>query len=188
VSGLESVGADADRNHVFARAREESGFGMIELLIAIVILNIGVLAILAAFTSGSAAIKRASRIATASALADVQMELYRALKYNVIALDASSVAATDSTYRCDPVLGTACPNSTSSEVTTTCTTPLPPQCVASRPVTGADGGAYRVDTYITFQTPASGRVGKLVTIVVRDVHSSSRILVRESSTFDPATG
>ena len=44
-----------------ARVRDESGFGLIELLMAITILNVGVLAVVAAFNSGIFAIKRASQ-------------------------------------------------------------------------------------------------------------------------------
>ena len=59
------------------RLRSERGFGLIELLMAMVMLNIGVLAIVAAFNSGMFALNRASQISTASALADSQMELPR---------------------------------------------------------------------------------------------------------------
>ncbi len=69
------------------RARPaEQGFGLIELLISIVILNVGILAIVAAFTSGAVALQRASETSTASVLADKQMELYRAVRYTNIAL------------------------------------------------------------------------------------------------------
>lgn len=188
MGGLERARARADKRGMLARLRGQTGFGMIELLIAMLMLNVGVLAIVAAFSSSSISIRRASRSATASALADAQMELYRALTYGAIGLDAASVSSTDNTYKCDVALGTGCPNSTASEVTVACSAPLPPECKPSQSVTGADAGRYRVDTYITLQTPTSGRVGKLVTIVVRDVGNSSRTLVRESSTFDPATG
>jgi Tfp pilus assembly protein PilV len=57
------------------RLRSERGFGLIELLMAMVMLNIGILAIVAAFNSGMFALNRASKISTASALADSQMEL-----------------------------------------------------------------------------------------------------------------
>jgi type II secretory pathway pseudopilin PulG len=69
---------------VRARLGKEEGFGLVELLMAILMLNIGILAIVAAFSSSSIALRRASRVATASALADAQMELYRALKYDSI--------------------------------------------------------------------------------------------------------
>ena len=65
----------ADRSHVRERLRAEQGFGLIELLIAMVMLNVGILAIVGAFNSGIFALNRASRITTDSALADQQMEL-----------------------------------------------------------------------------------------------------------------
>ena len=77
------------------RLRSEAGFGLIELLMAMVMLNIGILAIVAAFNSGMFALKRASKISTASAIADSQMELYRAITYSAIALDATARARED---------------------------------------------------------------------------------------------
>lgn len=172
------------------RLRSEAGFGLIELLMAMVMLNIGILAIVAAFNSSMFALNRASKISTASALADSQMELYRALTYNAIALDATSLGSVDSTYKCDAALGSSCPNSTSGEITTTCSgSPLPNECIPSRTATGADRKSYRVDTYITTTTPTNGRALKLVTVVVRDGRNlSGRPLARVGSTFDQSTG
>ena len=59
------------------RARDESGFGMLELLMAMVMLNVGILAIVGAFSSGNASLARANRISTAGALANKQTEAYR---------------------------------------------------------------------------------------------------------------
>ena len=133
-----------------ARLRAEQGFGLIELLIAMVMLNVGILAIVGAFNSGIFALNRASSVTTASALADQQMELYRALTYPAIALDSSTLAGVDNTYKCDTALGASCPNATSGEVTTTCSgSPLPNECLPSRATVGADRKNYRVDTYIT---------------------------------------
>ncbi|HET9781483.1 MAG TPA: type II secretion system protein [Candidatus Dormibacteraeota bacterium] len=172
------------------RLRSQAGFGLIELLMAMVILNIGILAIVAAFSSSQLALNRASKISTASALADSQMELFRALKYDSIALDATSLGTVDNTYKCDTTLGSSCPNSTSGEITTTCSgSPLPNQCLPSRTATGADRKSYRVDTYITTTTPTNGRSEKLVTVVVRDGRNlSGRPLARVASTFDQSTG
>ena len=172
------------------RLRSEHGFGLIELLMAMVMLNIGILAIVAAFQSGMFALNRASKISTASALADSQMELYRAITYNAIALDSTSLGSVDNTYKCDSALGASCPNSTSAEVTATCSgSPLPNECVPSRSVTGADRKNYRVDTYITTTTPANGRALKVVTVVVRDGNTlSARPYARITSTFDASTG
>jgi type II secretory pathway pseudopilin PulG len=172
------------------RLRSDHGFGLIELLMAMVILNIGILAIVAAFNSGIFALNRASRISTASALADSQMEVYRAITYNAIGLDSTSVGSVDNTYKCDSALGGSCPNSTSGEVTRTdCASPLPNECIPSRTVTGADRKSYRVDTYIVYTTPTNGRQLKTVTVVVRNGSAlSARPLARETSTFDPSTG
>jgi type II secretory pathway pseudopilin PulG len=175
---------------VRVRLRSEHGFGLIELLMAMVMLNIGILAIVAAFNSGIFALNRASRTTTASALADQQMELYRALTYSAIALDTTTLAGVDNTYKCDSALGASCPNSTSGEITTTCSgSPLPNECLPSRTVVGADRKNYRVDTYITSSTPTGGRALKVVTIVVRDGGNlSARPLYRTGSTFDQSTG
>jgi type II secretory pathway pseudopilin PulG len=180
----------ADRKDVRVRLRSERGFGLIELLMAMVMLNVGILAVVAAFNSGIFALNRASRITTASALADSQMELYRAVKYSAIALDTTTLAGVDNTYKCDSALGVACPNSTSGEITVTCSgSPLPNECLPSRSVTGADRKPYRVDTYITSSTPSGGRALKIVTVVVRDGSKlSSRPLFRVASTFDESTG
>jgi type II secretory pathway pseudopilin PulG len=175
---------------VRVRLRSEQGFGLIELLMAMVMLNIGILAIVAAFNSGIFALNRASRATTASALADQQMELYRALTYPAIALDANTLASADNTYKCDSALGASCPNSTAGEITTTCSgSPLPNECLPSRSVVGADRKNYRVDTYITSSTPTGGRALKVVTVVVRDGGNlSARPLYRAGSTFDQSTG
>jgi Tfp pilus assembly protein PilV len=175
---------------VRARLRSQEGFGLIELLMAMVMLNIGILAIVAAYQTGMFALNRASKIGTASALADQQMELYRAITYSAIGLDSTSLASVDNTYKCDSALGSSCPNSTSGETTAACSgSPLPNECTPSRTVTGADRKPYRVDTYITSTTPASGRPLQLVTVVVRDGSKlTARPLARLSSTFDQSTG
>jgi hypothetical protein len=187
---LEAYGAPADTELVRVRLRSEAGFGLVELLMAMVMLNVGILAIVAAFNSGIFALNRASRISTASALADAQMELYRALTYSSIALDSTSLGSVDNTYRCDSALGGSCPNSTSGEITTSCSgSPVPNECDPSRVVAGADRKSYRVDTYITTTTPTSGRTVKLVTVVVRNASAlSARPFARLSSTFDQSTG
>src|SRR5437867_9303696 len=132
---LEGRNPLADRKNVRVRLRSERGFGLIELLMAMVMLNIGILAIVAAFNSGMVALNRASKISTASALADSQMELYRAITYNSIGLDSTALGSVDNTYKCDSALGVACPSSTSAEVTGSCSaSAFPNQCNPSQPV------------------------------------------------------
>jgi type II secretory pathway pseudopilin PulG len=175
---------------VRVRLRSEGGFGLIELLMAMVMLNVGILAIVAAYNSGIFALNRASRISTAAALADSQMELYRAITYGAIGLDSASLGSVDNAYLCDSALGSSCPNSSSSESTATCSgSPLPNECVPSRSTTGADRKHYRVDTYIVPSTVTNGRSLKVVTVVVRDGdHPSARPFARLTSTFDQSTG
>ena len=74
---------------------------MIELLIAMSIMSIGILAVFALFQTGMVTIRRASTISTAAALADSEMERFRALRYSVIGLDDSEVAAAGSIYLAD---------------------------------------------------------------------------------------
>ena len=66
-------------------------------------LNIGILAVVAAFNSGAIALRNASEVSAASVLGDKQMELYRALKYTEIALDTTAVGTAngDTIYQCD---------------------------------------------------------------------------------------
>jgi Tfp pilus assembly protein PilV len=172
---------------VRTRLRAQAGFGLLELLISMTLLNIAILALVAAFNSGAIALQRASRTSTAAALADAQMERYRALTYGAIVLSNSAVAATDSLYRNDSVLGGNIANDLTT--TTTCTaSPLPNECNPSRTATGADRHTYRVDTYITARTPTNGRQEKLVTIVVRQGTAPYSTLAREQSAFDLSTG
>lgn len=169
-----------------ARVRNgEAGFGLIELLISMVVLNVAILALVAAFQSGAIALQRAGKLSTAAAVADIQMERYRALKYDAIALDTTALAAVPAgdVYRSDAAYATA-------QVTTTCTgSPLPDECAPTRELTGPDGKRYRIDTYIVNDSVATSRMMKRVTIVVRDIDAlSGRPLARVASTFDQSTG
>ena len=178
---------------MIARLRSQEGFGLVELMVSMVMLNVGILAIVAAFNSGALALKRAGEISTASVVADKQMELYRALKYTEIALDSTAVttANADTTYQCDEAnkidpSGSCGGTNQQTQQLKTCAT-LTPQCNPRQTVTGPDQRAYRVDTYVVAQTPPNGRAVKLVTIVVRR-GSDLRLLSRVSSSFDESSG
>jgi Tfp pilus assembly protein PilV len=165
---------------------DEEGFGLIELLIAMVILNVGLLAIVASFQTGIVTLSRASRITTAAVLADQQMEQYRAITYDSIRL-ASATIPTAAPYTTDPAY--TCSGCTPLITAPTCPgPPFPDECNASRSATGADNKSYRVDTYIRAMTPTGGRALKQVTIVVRDGGNLSRVYVRQASSFDQSTG
>jgi Tfp pilus assembly protein PilV len=161
---------------------DEAGFGLIELLIAMVILNVGLLAIVASFQAGIVSLSRASRVTTAAVLADQQMEVYRAITYGSIRLASSSIPGT-APYTTDPAY-----NATQITTPACSGTPLPDECNASRVVTGADNKSYRMDVFIVTTAPAGGRSMKQVTIVVRDANNLSRVYVRQASSFDQSTG
>lgn len=168
---------------------------MLELLMAMVMLNVGILAIVAAFSSGNAALARANRISTAGALANKQMEAYRGLKYdNIVFVTAEwNSALADSTYTADtvytqnmqaPVVPKALVPSVAS-----CPANVPATaCDPSYSTTGADRRSYRVDTYLYFDTPSFGNQLKTVTVVVRNPDDLTRTFARVSSTFDPYAG
>jgi hypothetical protein len=238
---------------------------MVELLAAITILVVGLLAVYAMFQAGLLQIRRASTITTAAALADTEMEKYRAIKYESLGLDDTNVIAADSTYTGDSAyrgdsspattlasaitdtqtavtvasatgfsttvpylvkvenelmlvnagagsttwtvkraqLGTTATTHSSGVAVTQkqrahvirCGTQPCTDMLPTKTVTGADGKDYRVDTYVTWRvvtnstSPAqSGRLLKLITVVVRDTASPYRTWARVSSSFDESTG
>lgn len=245
--------------------RDERGFGMIELLAAMTVMLVGVMSLFALFQAGIVQVRRASTITTAAALADAEMEKFRAIKYETIGLDDAQVASTDTTYRQDAAYRAdtsptttlaAALDAAATTVSVTSASGFPtaapflvqidserilieagadtttwtvkravdgtaaaahsagaavsqrqrahvPACgtapctskIPTRSVVGADGGSYRVDTYITWKqitnssTPAAtGRLLKLVTLVVRENTVPYKQWARLSSAFDESTG
>ena len=176
------------------RARDECGFGMLELLMAMVMLNVGILAIVAAFSSGNAALARASRVSTAASLAEAQIEVYRGLIYDNIVFVTSewNSAIADSSYTADTVYTTNMQNPVSPKglvgTVTNCPTNVPTTaCDPSYTITGADHRSYRVDTYLYYDAPGGGNQLKSITVVVRPATDPSRAFARVSSTFDSST-
>ena len=74
------------RPHLRRRARSEGGFGMIELLAAMTVMLIGIFAVFGVFQAGIVQIRRASTLTTAAAIADSEIEKFRAIKYEAIGL------------------------------------------------------------------------------------------------------
>ncbi len=168
---------------------------MVELLIAMLVMSVGILAVFAMFESSAVQIKRASTVSTAAALADSQMESFRAVKYDTIGLVQTEVNAADSIYTGDSAFrAVSSPTNETNSTVVLAACPATP-CTDSDPtrtVTGADGKSYRVDTYVTWQTVqnssgTAGRNVKLVTLVVRDA-TSGRVYARVASSFDQSTG
>jgi prepilin-type N-terminal cleavage/methylation domain-containing protein len=96
----------AHSRRLSARIREERGFGMIELLAAMTVMLVGLMAVYGLFRSGLVQLRRASTATTAAALADSTMEKFRAARYDTLGIEAtqtcpSGCAAADAVYRGD---------------------------------------------------------------------------------------
>jgi type II secretory pathway pseudopilin PulG len=187
------------------RLRANEGFGLVELLIAMTVLNVALLTLIASFSSGAVALTRASKNATAASLADAQVELYRAMTYDSIGLVVGAVngTATDAVYKADTACigGGGCTNiePTAPDCATITGSGgtqwnIPNACNPSRSISGTTNPAspdklsYRVDTYIRILTVANQRDTKEVTVVVRDGATLSKTLARVVSIFDCSSG
>jgi prepilin-type N-terminal cleavage/methylation domain-containing protein len=170
------------------RPRSDEGFTLIELLIAMIVLTVGILALIAAYSSGYIALNRATQISSARLIDDAQMERFSALRYSAIQLNTTcgTSCTEDSTFTSDSAYNSA------AQVTGSCTDTT---CLPTQTKTGPDGRSYRLDTYIeyacvsgTLSTSPSLTCGsgnpqpvKRITLVVRN--SSLTAPVREQSTF-----
>jgi prepilin-type N-terminal cleavage/methylation domain-containing protein len=189
------------------RLRREEGFTLVELLIAMIVLTVGILALVAAYTSGYVALNRATRVSSAEVLADSQMERFRALSYNAIQLNTTCGASCneDATYTGDAVY------SSTAQVTGCSTSDV--SCLPTQTKVGPDGKSYRLDTYIKYQCPTSGTTlsisplkctntsdgstaaspVKLVTVVVKSIGgtglgTTAAVSIREQSAFTSLEG
>ena len=200
---------------VWARslARDESGFGLIELLIAMVILQVALLALVGAFGAGSFALGRAS-MQHRPVIADQQMELYRSMTYDAIGLDTAAAPDHRDLHRdtsvCPagqkPVCGNTGPVNNPARApgavlpraarracrvllgerhqSVHCPSPVNNASTPASP----DARTYYVDTYIKYGTLiAAQRPAKQVSVVVREETTSKELAVI-ISTFDCATG
>jgi Tfp pilus assembly protein PilV len=147
---------------LLARLRSSGGFGLIELLVAMVVMMIAVLALVAALSSSHVSVVRASRISTAAAVASAELETFRAVKYT----DAAFTVGTTTANK-QGADGRMYPTTTT--VADVC----------------SDGS---VPTGTPLACSGDGRPLKSVTVIVRDPTTTTRVLVRESSAFDEATG
>lgn len=196
------------------RLRSEAGMGMLELLIALVVLNIGLFALVGAFNAATVATARAGSVTSAAAVADKQMELYRALRNCAIYLDPTTFPTKNSgsAYQADTsaysnvaffdksattsnqALQPWATSSTDATANAPWNNSIPTSCTPSAGVTnamqtnvaGPDSHKFNVYTYMVLLQPSGGYYVKQVTIVVRDA-ATSAVVARESSVFDPLT-
>lgn len=140
-----------------ARLRDEEGFGLIELLFALLVLNVGIFATVAAFTGGALALRRASHVSTAAAIADKYMECMRDSSY------------TNITW----------PMTTGSCTLTTVT--------GADGLTYTISGTVTTGSQLTSGTYQGSGAVKLVTLQVKGPSPSTQVLDTSSSTFSECT-
>jgi len=156
------------------RISEESGIGLVELLIAMTVMAIGIFALVAGFSSGFGAINRAGKTSTAGAIADKRMEGYRS-----------------GTYAALVALNPPVPLN-------------PPKTITDPSETGPDGRSYSLDSTFRYicvlgtmpdtsvnpptcpdSAGVKSKVAMLITLTVRE---GTALLIQQSSTFHQATG
>src|SRR5215472_14057002 len=169
------------------RLRAEEGMGLIELLAAMVILSIALLALLAGYGSAFVSLRLSSQKTTATQLANSQMELYRALPYGSIGLDADTVddIGVDTS-------GVQAPSGTVNDVAIQdCSTIAPAQaCAPVQTVTGNDHHQYDIYSYVVDTQALNLSTGlswteRVITIVIRNPEATGDPeLLRISSAVD----
>jgi type II secretory pathway pseudopilin PulG len=177
---------------VRTRAHNEEGFFLIELIAAMLVLSIGLLALIGAYSFGYFSIGSAGRTSAAGLLANNQLELYSSLPYSAIGLDAatlSSVKATDATYSTDESALSG--SGTDVTLSSGCASV---QCSPIQTLTGPDHKTYKLETFIRLlaNPNISTRSEKVVTVVVRNasVSGSPKVLTMQTAfdTGSPASG
>jgi type II secretory pathway pseudopilin PulG len=189
---------------MLSRARAEDGFLMIEVMVAMLVLTIALLALMAGYDSAFVSLHNASEKAVASKLANQQLELYTALPFASIGLDQTTTDAVgnpangayDSLYATsdllsgdfvtDPDTGdvTQNPSGTVNDVEISgCGSAA--NCLPIQVVTGSDNRQYRIETFIRDEanSPSIRWTERVVTVIVRDQKTMTE-LVEMSTAFD----
>lgn len=154
---------------------------IVELIAAVTVLSIAVLALTAVFEAAFFSLHSAGQKAAAAQLANDQLELYGSLSFSSIALDSSALAtaqASDAYYSSDEA---ALAGATGTDVTlASCGSTA--QCTPVQILTGSDHRSYRVETFIRDVTVLY-QTERIVTVVVRDSTTGSKV-VTFSAGFD----
>jgi type II secretory pathway pseudopilin PulG len=178
--------------------RAEGGFTIVEMLIAMLMISIAILALVTVFAAAALSLHRSAQRGTAVTLAESQMEIYRTVSFTAIRIDGTLIpsSGTDpyvsdhTTYSSiPPSTGQALAGQNGDDACPSAT--FPAACLPEQTVTGPDGRSYTIDTYVDYvnndatlsiRTPASGLTLKRVTVVVLDP-ATNAVLVNESSAF-----
>ena len=161
--------------------------GVIELMAAVTVLSIALLALMAGYDSAFISLHNAAKKSAASTLADNQLELYSALSYSAIGLDTTTLAtvqASNATYVVDE---NGLDNAASATDHTVNGCGTASQCLPVQTLTGSDHKSYSVETFVRdiANIVLSGRSERLVTIIVGDPSvTGSPVVVQQTAAFD----
>jgi Tfp pilus assembly protein PilV len=170
---------------VRSRIRSEGGFLALELVVAIVVISIAILALMAAYGNVFFSLRSAAKTSSAGLLAENQLELYASLPYSSIGLDSStlsSVKASDSTYSSDE---SALPGTGTDVTISSCGSS--PQCSPVQTLTGSDHHTYKLETFIRALSNPNGSSWNetVVTVIVRDAsRGGSPEVITAQTAFD----
>lgn len=194
------------------RAREQDGFFVIEVVAAIVILSIALLALMAGYDSAFISLHQASQKTTAATFANAQLERYSALPYTSLGLNPTLVDAVgdsskptyDALYATNPLLdGTTVVNGVTvandgtvndyTAAAACATDETSPNCMPIQTVTGPDGRSYRIETFITQDASHSQKVGLSnvgwttmdISVIVRDATDDTLLVETQTSFYSP---
>jgi type II secretory pathway pseudopilin PulG len=163
---------------------------MIELLLAMSVLSIGIIAVFTLMNSGLVQIQRAASVSTAAALAEAKMENYRAIKFTAIGLDDAEVSAADATYTGDAAYRTDTPTTalqaTIADTATSLTVPANPPGFPTAPPF-----RIKVDNEILLVTAISGgtwTVSRGQDNTVAAAHASGATVTRKQRAHLPVCG
>jgi hypothetical protein len=171
----------------------EEGQGLIELLAAMMVLSIALMALMAGYDSAFLSLHKSAQKTIASTLANQQLELYNALSYSKIGLDATTLAGIqtpgvsyDATYVADEASLDNTANDADVTVTNCGSTA---NCLPIQSVTGTDGRRYRLETFVRDITNTSvsniSWTTREVTVIVRDPSTTgSPEILRLTTAFD----
>jgi type II secretory pathway pseudopilin PulG len=170
----------------------EEGFGLVELLVAVAVLTIALLALMAGYDTAAVSLRSSSSRIAASALADAQMELFSSLPYTSMGLDTTTLAAVenaasasyDSRYVSDEAGLDNAANATDATVAS-CGSGT--NCLPIQTVTGSNGHRYRIETFVRdVQNNVSIRwTVREVTVIVEDAQLASfPEVLRTTTAFD----
>lgn len=171
----------------------EEGQGLIELLAAMIVLSIALMALMAGYDTAFLSLHNSAQKSIASTLADQQLELYNALSYSKIGLDATTLAGIqtpgasyDATYVADEASLDNTANDADVTITNCGSTA---NCLPIQTVTGTDGRHYRLETFVRDITNTSvsniSWTTREVTVIVRDPSTTgSPEILRLTTAFD----